>query len=335
MKNFIIALFGFLILFSSCSNDLNTIAPWKRIPIVYGFLNLADPVQYIRVEKAFLDPSVSALTIAQIPDSLYFENIEVTLTRISNNKSWTLERVDANNEGFPKKPGVFVNSPNYLYKIVTSNMELVENEAYKLTIKAVDSGNVIGESTTNVVGKYLFLNSAPPNPMNWPYATDVKFSFYSTEKYGRIADLTVIINYSETSVDNPNVYVDKKLYWKVGTNVPRPADLEAKITVATKGIELYKFLRDTLVHNPLIKRSFKDIDLVAMIGGQEFEDYIDLGNAASGITSSQIVPTYSNITNGKGIFSSRYRLEAFGYKIGNLTRDSLKNGIYTKILNFQ
>jgi hypothetical protein len=214
-------------------------------------------------------------------------------------------------------------------------MALVANEAYKLTIKAIDSGKIIGESTTNVVGKFTFLNSAPPNPMNWPYTTDVRFSWYSSDKYGKISDLKLVLNYSETSVEEPGVYKDKALEWKLATNVVRPDDIEAKITVMVKGVELYKFLSDKLDHNPVLKRSFKSIDLYATIGGQEFKDYIDLGNAASGITSSQVVPTYSNITNGKGIFSSRYTLVSQGYLVGSMTRDSLKNGIYTKSLNFQ
>ena len=66
-------------MFNSCSNDFDLVDTWKDIPIVYGLLNVNDSVQYIRVEKAFLDEETSALVIAQEPDSLYYGNISVEL----------------------------------------------------------------------------------------------------------------------------------------------------------------------------------------------------------------------------------------------------------------
>ena len=47
--------------FVACDNELNVIEPKQDIPVVYGFLNLADSAQYIRVERAFVDESTSAL----------------------------------------------------------------------------------------------------------------------------------------------------------------------------------------------------------------------------------------------------------------------------------
>ncbi|MEZ5030008.1 MAG: hypothetical protein R2787_01275 [Saprospiraceae bacterium] len=57
----------------SCDNELDLVSDWKEIPVVYGFLSRSDTAQYIRVEKAFLDPATSAFVIAKNPDSLYFQ----------------------------------------------------------------------------------------------------------------------------------------------------------------------------------------------------------------------------------------------------------------------
>ena len=56
----------------SCDNELDTIEEYKDIPVVYGFISLSDTAQYIRIERAFVDPNQSALDLAQNPDSLYY-----------------------------------------------------------------------------------------------------------------------------------------------------------------------------------------------------------------------------------------------------------------------
>ncbi|MEL6943471.1 MAG: hypothetical protein AAFO82_12445, partial [Bacteroidota bacterium] len=76
MKHLIVILVSFF-LFNACSNELELTAPWKNIPVIYGVLNEADRVQYIRVEKAFLDESTNALDLAKNVDSVYYSDISV------------------------------------------------------------------------------------------------------------------------------------------------------------------------------------------------------------------------------------------------------------------
>ena len=336
MKNRIILLLAAIVAFSSCDNELHLVAPWKRIPVVYGFLNLSENAQYIRVEKAFLDPEKSAEQIAKNPDSLYFNNIEVSLTRVKNGTTWLLTRVNGTDEGFPKKPGTFAQDPNYLYKINTKDIELVAGEQYKLSIKDLSNNTTIAEATTNVVGNYNMVATDPPNPGAWPYKSDVRFSWRSNETVGKVYDVFMKFYYNENTIDQPSKFAKKSLTWKIAENVQRPADPTSRITAMLKGEEIFKFLGEYISKIPGIKRIFLSYDVTVVAGGQEFQDYIDLGNASSGITSSQILPTYSNISNdGIGIFSSRNILEAVDYSINTPTRDSLKSGIYTKDLGFQ
>ncbi len=336
MKTKLILLLGSILYLSACSNELKLTAPWKKIPVVYGFLNISDTAQYIRVEKAYLDPNVSAVTIAQIPDSIYFDNIVVTLTKVSDGTTWVLNKVDGNKEGYPKDSGVFVNKPNYLYKIKTNKIDLKADQSYKLTIKEVDSGKIIGESTTSVVGSYIIkepINNT--SPMGWPYYSDVHISWKSAEQSGRLSDVKLRLNYNENSIDNPTKFVAKHLDWIIAENVARPTDLTRQITTSIKGEELFKYFEANLLKNTALKRQFQNLDIYVTTGGVEFVEYITLGNASAGITSAQIVPTYSNITNGVGIFSSRSNLVSLGYSLNSSSRDSLKNGIHTKDLNFQ
>ena len=80
-KLLIAFLIGGLFTFSACDNEIDLVAEWKSIPVVYGLINVQDTAHYLRIEKAFLDPSVGAPTLAQIPDSLYYDNILVQIER--------------------------------------------------------------------------------------------------------------------------------------------------------------------------------------------------------------------------------------------------------------
>lgn len=336
MKKITYSVLALFLLFNACSNDLNLVAPYKRIPVVYGFLTLSDTAQFIKVEKAFIDPAKSAVELAQNPDSIYFSNIEVSLQQENTGKTWLLDRVDGNTQGYPKDGGIFVNSPNYLYKIKTKDITLNAGEKYKLIIKDANTKALIGEAITNVVGNYSMVNTDPPNPAAWPYKSDIRFSWRSTETAGRVYDVMLRFNYQENSEAQPTKFVKKSIDWKIADNVVRPADLTSRITTTVKGEEFFKFFALNLVENPFIKRIFVSYDIQVVAGGEEFKDYIDLGNASGGITSSQILPTYSNISNdGIGIFSSRNVLWTKDYSINTTTRDSLKNGIYTNKLGFQ
>jgi len=92
------------IFISNCSNEIKLSSDWKDVPVVYGLISKNDSLNYIRVEKAFLDESKSALDIARIPDSLYYENLTVQLVSVDavNPVTFNFERVDGNLEGFPR-----------------------------------------------------------------------------------------------------------------------------------------------------------------------------------------------------------------------------------------
>lgn len=55
--------------------------------------------------------------IAQIPDSLYYDNATVQIKNIDTGEVFDLEKVDGNLEGYQRDAGVFADAPNYLYKI--------------------------------------------------------------------------------------------------------------------------------------------------------------------------------------------------------------------------
>jgi len=151
----IAAIFASLMLFSACDNDFDLVADKREIPVVYAIIDAVDTAQYFRVERAFIDESVSALDIAQNPDSLYYKDAVVTLTRLSTGEAWTMQEVDGNLEGYPRQDGIFATSPNILYKLRTEDITLEPLEEYKLTVDIGDDNPQIEATTTLIDPPFL------------------------------------------------------------------------------------------------------------------------------------------------------------------------------------
>jgi len=129
----------------SCSNEVEVIGVWKDIPVVYGVINSQDSAHYIRIERAYLPPNQSALEVAKIPDSLYFDpnDVEVELYYISNTRGDTLiwprplVRVNLVDEGIVRDTGIFQHNPSYAYKTTG-----ITGNDYLLKINNRKTGNV-------------------------------------------------------------------------------------------------------------------------------------------------------------------------------------------------
>lgn len=94
----------------SCNNEIKIAAPWKETIVVYGLLDPAASVNYIRIQKAFLDPEGNAFQFVQINDSIYPTNLEVKLFVRKNGAiidTLFPQLVNGDNEGIKKDTGLF------------------------------------------------------------------------------------------------------------------------------------------------------------------------------------------------------------------------------------
>lgn len=326
---FFLAVAGSLFL-SSCNNDLELVAGWKEIPVVYGFLSTTDTAQYFRIEKAFIDESQAPAVIAQIPDSLYFRNASVELVLESTGQRFPLQRVDGNLEGYARKPGFFASAPNYLYKIRTDQLSLQTDKLYRLEVKD-ENGRLITSAQTPVVGTYVMQASNPQQEIFFRYDRSLTFGWNSLEKSAYFYDLTLRIHIKEFTDNDPSSATPRVLEWPVERSFLRGG---SQPRVQVPGIGFYRFLGQALEADPRISRKFESIDIIVDAGAKSLYDYLSVGQANSGITGAEFVPSYSNVDKGFGLFSSRSRLIAKDFSINLTTFDSLQNGIYTKDLNF-
>jgi len=317
-------IFTFLIIcLFSCNNELNIVETYKDIPVVYGMLSVNEDVQYIRVEKAFIDENISGFEIAKIPDSIYYQDAIVSLENVNTGATVNLTMVDATNDGFGREEGVFATNPNYLYKISSSELDLTPGTPYKLIIERSDVLPIV-EAQTILIDETRFL-SPSPNTSN----IDFNYTQFNTFRWrndgAAIYDLLMRINYRERI--NGGTFESKSVLWPVAKNVE---DIEFQ----TIGQNFYSFIAGSLSNGPEFDRRFDNVDVILDAAGVELLEFNRIASANLGITSSQDVPTFSNLSEGLGIFSSKSRSEIFGIGLSPKSLDSLMNGQITQSLNF-
>ncbi|MFY7944302.1 MAG: hypothetical protein ACOVNZ_06950, partial [Crocinitomicaceae bacterium] len=82
-----------LAILTSCSEEINLSGDFKETAVVYGLLDHSDSLHFIKITRAFIGPG-NALEIAQIPDSSYFENVELTVSEYIGGvfqRTWLLQ----------------------------------------------------------------------------------------------------------------------------------------------------------------------------------------------------------------------------------------------------
>jgi hypothetical protein len=317
---------------ASCDQDIDLTAEWQDIPIVYGLLNAADTAHYVRVEKGFQDQDGSAFLAALEPDSIYYSAATVKLLNLTSGKEAVLERVDGAAEGFPREDGDFAQTPNYLYKVRSGEFPLEGGDEVRFTLdrgegkdlvtaECVMLGNIIPQGGLAIGGK-----------LDFPTNRDVSFRWRAGEE-ARIFDLTLFINYQEKFAGDPTVY-ERTLEWTMIKGVKRSGN-DLIISGKVSGVEFFNFLAANIEARQDVTRLLTTIDLQIKGGGEAIEEYITIALANTGITGAQDIPIYTNLSEGRGIFTSVVETVVPGLLLTADSENTLLNSEITQDLNFQ
>lgn len=325
---------GLLVGFSTCTTDFEVEADWKDIPIVYGFLSTQDTAHYLRIEKAYLEPGGNALEVAQIADSIYYgPEVEVMLEKIATGELFVLERVDGNLEGYVRESGVFANQPNILYKIKKEDINLKTADEVRLTIDR-GVGKELVTAETAVIGDLSLVETLPRDPITLGgYNAELRIG-WEVSTLAQLFDLRFVIHYLESRPDNPAVFEPKTLEFILDKSIERE-DESNRVSYFLRSGDFFQFLSSNLTVLDAGVRFFQGIDIGLVAAGEEFLELTKIGQANLGITSANEVPVYSNLSEGRGIFSSTARALRENIPLGPVSLDSLRNGIFTRDLGFQ
>ena len=325
MKKIIGSLMLLTVLISSCNEKINLVGDFQETAVIYGLLDQADTLHYIKITRAFIGPG-DAMQIAQIADSSYFDQVDATITEELNGnltRTWQLKDTliqDKNTNGVFYGPiqkvyyfktlatgqdEVQVISPNpnetslhkdaiYKLKVILNNGEFEVNGETELA-----SGLTTTASSQNFTFKFS------DNPGEY-VSTSVAAS--STGNCF-VVNTKLEIEYNEYIGNNKTL---KSFDWNLGEVDVVP---NSSRTFVALGETFYNLMKTNVVVDPQItRRTFQGIRITLVGGAEELYNYMVVNKPSS--TLAQTKPTYTNlsVTNGKrviGIFSSRQTITSY------------------------
>jgi hypothetical protein len=307
-------------LFIACETDFDVNSKWEETTVVYGLLNASDenPLQKIKISKAFLG-EMDAYEMAQYADSINFEIDELDVMIYKWVSSEIEDSVRLNAVPIIREGDIF-NDSIVVYEFVNENSFLQKGDEYELVVKNNNSGNIVS-SRTEIVSGFDFDNIFRTRNKAF------QFGLYNNEDFssstitwedandnGKIYQLDLIINYTETSGAN---FVEKYLTY----SLPLVDNSESKMKI--EGNSFFNFLELNLSKDDDVVRYFNGIDMLMTVGSEDLETYINVNKPITGIVQER--PQFTNINNGIGLFSSRFKKIRFDYDLTSSTLDYLKS----------
>ena len=314
MKNKIILLL-FSVFFLSCETDFDVNAEWQDVTVVFGLLDPNNEDQLIKINKAFLGPG-DALQMASVADSTNYDPSEITV-KVHRVKQQTfggydtLASVTLSDTLLEKDEGLFSTEENIIYTFKKPSSFYNTNSLYLLDILNENTQERI-TSETEIINTFSFESLNPSfewGLYNGELPDSLKFRTKNIEwqksPNGLIYQLDIVINFLENN-DTVN------LVW----SQPLVEYTSGNMSLQIKGEQFFQFLVNNLDNNTV--KQFLNLDLVMTIGTVELKTYIDVNKPFSGIVQER--PTYSNINNGIGLFSSRFTYDDIkGIRLTNST----------------
>ena len=327
----------------SCQKDFKTVSDYKDITIVYALLDQHDKDIYIKVNKAFLGEG-DALIMAQQPDSSnYPEKLIVKIDEYEGNDKVSTIEFDTttiyNKESgvfyYPEQP-IYKSKPFDLYDIkhyirpegdtLFDTLWLNPNHKYKLTIQFPDTSKTVTSET------YLVHDFTITKPgfskiikfTNDPDATttirwDKPSSSGSSSPLYRY-ELSMVLNYREHSIDQDTI--DKSLTFFSVTLTPDKNLSEISYFFYDKNF-FSACQKQIPYSNPqeeanVVGRYSQNVEIDVAVANEDYTLYLEVYKPSTSIVQEK--PVYTNIENGIGLFSSRYKK----FKIKKLHAETIK-----------
>ena len=327
-KLLVVLLTGFSLLIS-CDNKLNVNADWQDITVVYGLLNQNDTIHYLKITKAFLGAG-DALQFAKIPDSSnYPDTLNVRM------EEWQ-SGIPGNTLHFTKTTLFNKEAGDSVFyfpvQVVYANSDkLNENSIYKLFIKNPKTGKET-TSQTPLVGHLDVVSPAqiPSARASFDTIEDNLVSWEDT-KNGAQYQLVIRFHYTEIVLADSS-QTEHTLDWVIFTDV-LPYDTTGVNTNDNNfpGKGFYQNVSHHIPVNPLVYRLAGRIDYIFTVAAGDLRTYMEVNKPSTTIVQEK--PFFTNITNGIGLFSSRYNL-TISLLPSDLTKQCLKYSSYTYKLGF-
>lgn len=314
------------LLAAACNQDLDVTAPYKENTVVYALLDKDSATQYIRINKAFLGPG-NAFVYAQVPDSSEYQNgqLQAVVRKVKNGA--VLQTYELHDTLLPHDPGIFAGPMHKLYYF---KAPLDSSATYR--VEATAKGNQVSASSS-VVGALLPGTSILFQPLRLRqqgggYATQV--IRWSSALNGKRYELAYRFNWDEvTGTDTLHKSFTQNLATLVSDGVGGGENMQADMA----GEAFFQTVGLRVGNNSAVnRRIFRGVDLIWAVAGPDLHLYLQLNSPISGLVEDR--PTYTNVTNGFGLLSSRRFKVLHKPDLNTDTGPELVTGPYTGSLHF-
>jgi hypothetical protein len=328
LKHGILFLLLFPILFS-CNKELNVNADWEDVTVVYSLLDQGDSVHYLKITKAFLGPG-NALEFAKIPDSSnYPDKLDVRIDEYNGSlflRSFSCDTITIHD----KEAGdsVFY-YPDQLMYFATANLH--QNFTYKLYVKNKQTNKEITSQTTLV---HDFTIEKPTDflAVNFIPGNKNEVLFYSAvggKRYQVVLRFHYLESLKADTSQKTARYVDWVLFPGIRSlNVTGGEKMD--YFYACDGF--YSSLGAQIPVDPTLNRAARHVDFIFSVASEDLNTYMEVTEPSNSIVQER--PTFSNISNGIGLFASRSRKVIDSLRLRIETLNELKVNSHTKDLGF-
>ena len=351
-----------LLAFTSCKNELEINGPLDSKLAVYGLINWTDTAHYFKIYKTFLTEDNIYVAAQNMDNYLLYDSIEVML--IENDNSGVLKyHLFDTTTSIPKESGIFSNPNNPNRQVLYVNKDfLTPTSTYELQIKNRYTGSIMATSgcSANCSEKDLIklpyprtygtAEYDPSNPLrfsstelrcanldvNLSLITKSTFTFYVPVRNGYKYEVYFNFFYweKENFITNPN---DSVLKGPIKINVGSLANTDetTPVKIEWNPSTFFSALRNqlpTLGANSY--RGSGPVHLYVWSAGREYAEFIANNNQAS-LSIIEDRPTLTNISNGLGLFSSRYLMHMNNWELHPNTKNALINRPENRVLGFK
>lgn len=315
-----------LISLFSCNEKVDLIGDYKETAVVYGLLDHADSLHYIKITRAFIGPG-SAVDIAQNEDSSYFQQVEARVTEVVGGtitRTWLLDDTivtnkDINGAFYAPEQKVYYfktlpTGPNEVQQTSANPLmsSLNKDATYKLNIK-IDNGKFEVNGETELVRGL----TSPSNTQNFTFKFANNPGEYLSQGVAAVNTFgnSFVVNAAVDVYFNEYIGVNKStksFQWKLGETNIIPGESR---TFTAYGETFYTLMKKAVTPDPAItRRTFEGVQFTITGGSEALYNYMVVNAPSSSLSQSK--PTYTNltVTNGKGvvgIFSSRQTLRFY------------------------
>lgn len=331
----LLSLVSLVLLVTSCKDDVDVLADYQDIPVVYCLLNQNDDIHYVKVNKAFLGEA-SAAAMAQESDSLFYEDANVWITVTANGNE--VQRMNFTAvDTIPKPDGYFADDKNTIYVWEGSISPEGSSGEYEYELHVDVPSKGIYCKSVDPIGLVDGVVITDPTPNRQiamtHYDNGSVAAEYRTGNNGSLYQMIFRFYYIEVDLEtNDTVWDLDPIQINMTEDVFTASGVEVKKEFTVQ--QFYQLVSDNIPVKEGVQRLVRypeSVEFILYAADQNYKIYAEVSAPSSGIVQEK--PFWTNIENGVGLFASRYETRITS-RVTAATLDSLSRGVYTKDLGF-